>query len=49
VYPFNNGINKGAIKTALGNQNLKWENTSQLDFGLDISLFKSRISLTADY
>lgn len=49
VYPFNNGINKGAIKTALGNQNLKWENTSQLDLGIDLSFLKDRISFTADY
>lgn len=49
VYPFNNRINKGAIKTALGNQNLKWENTSQLDLGMDVSLLKDRVSFTADY
>lgn len=49
VYPFNNGINKGAIKTALGNQYLKWENTSQLDLGIDLTFLKDRISFSADY
>lgn len=31
------------------NRNLKWETTHQADIGFDLSLFKSRITLTADY
>jgi TonB-linked SusC/RagA family outer membrane protein len=32
----------------LSNNDLGWETTHQTDFGLDISLFKSRLSLTVD-
>ena len=35
--------------TNSGNPELKWETTYQYDVGLDLDLFKSRISLTADY
>ncbi len=31
------------------NKNLKWESTRQFDLGLDISLFKDRFTITADY
>lgn len=31
------------------NRNLKWETTKQLDIGVDIGLFKDRLSITADY
>ncbi len=31
------------------NPDLKWESTTQFNFGLDIGLFKDRITLTADY
>lgn len=31
------------------NESLKWETTSQYDFGLDLGLYKNRIHLTADY
>lgn len=33
----------------LANPSLKWEETKKFDVGLDLSLFKNRISLTADY
>jgi TonB-linked SusC/RagA family outer membrane protein len=33
---------------ALGNENLKWETTNQLDIGLDIGLFQ-KVTLTVDY
>ncbi|MDO5980081.1 SusC/RagA family TonB-linked outer membrane protein [Flavivirga spongiicola] len=32
-----------------GNPALKWETTSQLDFGLDLGFLNNRITLTADY
>ena len=32
----------------LGNSNLKWETTKQLDIGYDLGLFNDRIELTAD-
>ncbi|WP_232336603.1 SusC/RagA family TonB-linked outer membrane protein [Mucilaginibacter aquatilis] len=48
-YTFENGYYTGAIPTSLGNKNLKWETTRQIDAGVDISLFSSRINLTVDY
>lgn len=48
-YAFNNSLEKGAIKTSLDNNNLKWENTSQLDVGMDLSFFNSRIEFNADF
>lgn len=32
----------------LGNEDLKWEKTSQTDIGLDLSLFNNRLSVTFD-
>lgn len=32
-----------------GNENLKWETTTQTNLGLDLGLFKNRISLEIDY
>lgn len=49
-YSFGNEEPKyAAVINSMGNQNLKWETTAQLDIGYDISLFKNRINLTADY
>jgi TonB-linked SusC/RagA family outer membrane protein len=31
------------------NKNLKWESTKQFDAGIDLGLFKQRITITADY
>jgi TonB-linked SusC/RagA family outer membrane protein len=48
-YSFNNATpGKGVIPSTLPNQDLKWETTSQLDLGYDLSLFKNRISIVAD-
>lgn len=48
-YSFRNGpTSTGAQLSALGNPDLKWETTAQLNIGYDLSLFKNRISLTAD-
>lgn len=33
----------------LANENLKWETTTQIDAGLDLGLFKNKITITADY
>lgn len=50
-YPINGTeeLTSGVILGRLGNPDLKWEKTAQLDIGADISLFKGRIELTADY
>lgn len=47
---FNNATPSSAlIFNGLGNKNLKWETTKQLDVGYDLGMFKERIQLTADY
>ena len=38
-----------AVWSGIANTNLKWETTSQLDFGVDISLFGNRLNLTFDW
>ncbi len=40
-----NGSGPGTVP----NNNLKWEQTAQTDIGIDLNLFKNRISLVADY
>ena len=39
----------GLAPTQLANPDLKWEQTSQLDIGLNLGLFKNRIDFEADY
>lgn len=39
----------GATPSAIGNSDAKWETSTQLNFGLDVSLFSNRLSITADY
>jgi TonB-dependent starch-binding outer membrane protein SusC len=38
----------GVYTTTLSNTGLKWERTASLNFGLDMSLLKNKIDLTAD-
>jgi len=35
--------------TQAGNSNLQWESSKKLDYGLEFSLFDSRVNVTADY
>ncbi|MFN3849638.1 MAG: SusC/RagA family TonB-linked outer membrane protein [Spirosomataceae bacterium] len=46
---FGNSIVSGAAVSTLGNANLGWETTKQLDLGLDVGLLNDRISLAYDY
>ncbi len=39
----------GSYSSALGNAALKWETTHQADLGLDLSVFKNRLTFTGDY
>jgi TonB-dependent starch-binding outer membrane protein SusC len=39
----------GTINNITGDPSLKWEQTAQTDVGLDVSFFKNRLNLTADY
>lgn len=48
-YDYNNTITQGTTLSNLGNANLQWERSLQLDLGFDLSLLKNRISLTYDY
>jgi TonB-linked SusC/RagA family outer membrane protein len=48
-YPFGGIQNGGFHQSVIDNPNLTWETQSQIDAGVDISLFKQRVSLTVDY
>jgi TonB-linked SusC/RagA family outer membrane protein len=50
-YPFTNDFvyNTGAAPTTLGNTELGWEKSEQLDFGFDARFFKDRLTLSFDY
>jgi TonB-linked SusC/RagA family outer membrane protein len=50
-YPFNGTISgpNGSFYNNLGNPNLEWEVTKQLNVGLDLGLFKNKVTLTAEY
>lgn len=39
----------GAFPSRLGNPDLKWESTEQLDIGLDLSLFKNKVEFVFDW
>lgn len=38
-----------AVWSGIANENLKWESTSQVDVGFDISMFDSRLNFTFDW
>jgi len=42
-------LGTGYMINRMANSDLRWEKTAELDLGLDLSLFRSRISLTVDY
>lgn len=46
---FGNTIASGAAVTTLGNPNLGWERTKQLDIGLDLRFFDNRVEFIYDY
>ncbi|MCS2428412.1 SusC/RagA family TonB-linked outer membrane protein [Parabacteroides goldsteinii] len=48
-YVFNNGISAGRGTSGIGNADLTWETTKQLDFGVDLGLFNDRVFLVYDY
>ena len=51
LYAFNSGIayTQGAAPSTLGNDDLKWETSEQLNFGLDGILFGGRMTFGIDY
>ncbi len=48
-YVFGGQLGSGRIPTSLNNPNLTWEESSQLDLGIDMALFNDRLSLNLDY
>lgn len=48
-YAFNNALSQGTTVSSIGNRNLSWEKSKQLDIGADIGFFKDRIFITYDY
>jgi TonB-linked SusC/RagA family outer membrane protein len=48
-YPFGGVIATGTEIVETGNENIKWETTTQTDFGIDMSLWEDRFSIIADY
>ncbi len=50
-YPFGGGATNGPASSIqrLGNTDLEWEKTNQLNIGLDLGLLKNKFTLTAEY
>jgi TonB-linked SusC/RagA family outer membrane protein len=50
-YPFGQpqSSNPGSTISILGNPDIKWESSAQLDGGIDLGLFADKLSLTVDY
>ncbi len=48
-YVFGNNLSNGLAGRSLGNEDLTWEKSRQLDIGTEVGLFGDRIYLTADY
>ena len=49
AYPVNGTtLSPGVTLGILGNPDLRWEKTAQLDVGVDLTLFANRVQLTAD-
>jgi TonB-dependent starch-binding outer membrane protein SusC len=47
-YTFGGGVVPGYYTAAIGNPNLGWETTKQLDLGADLGLWGGRLSFTGD-
>ncbi|HUV00560.1 MAG TPA: TonB-dependent receptor [Bacteroidales bacterium] len=48
-YCYGGSFSSGAGVTAFVDENITWETTSTIDFGIDVGLLKDRISIEADY
>ena len=47
-YINNNALASGRTLNTLGNENLGWEKTEEVDVGFDLALFNNRVSFTVD-
>ncbi len=49
TYAFNNSFNNlGGYPAAIGNPDVKWETTAQVNAGMDLSFFRNRLGVTLD-
>ncbi|MEP6733752.1 MAG: TonB-dependent receptor [bacterium] len=48
-YVFGSSIGAAYYPSTLGNADLKWESTKQVDYGVDLGMYQDRVSFTADY
>ncbi len=48
-YPWSDQIQQGVIPTSVANPDLKWEQTTQYDVGLDFGLFGNRLAGSVEY
>lgn len=48
-YPFGEVSQQGSAVVTLGNENLKWETSNQIDIGSDISFLEGKLEFTVDY
>ena len=48
TYSFNNVYVNGLAGISLGNSQLKWETTEQIDAGIDLGFFNQRVTFSAD-
>lgn len=50
-YPFNNALTSGPASSiqALGNKDLEWETTKQLNIGVDLGILRNAFTLSAEY
>lgn len=48
-YSYGGGFAPGAAVTALVDENITWETTSTLDFGVDMGFLENRLNVEADY
>ena len=46
---FGNSYTPGLVPSRFQNEDIKWERNNQMDFGIDLGLFKNRVRLTMDY
>lgn len=46
---FGDGLRSALYPGSTGNDNLKWETTTQYDVGIDLGMFENRISVVLDY
>ncbi|MFN8254485.1 MAG: TonB-dependent receptor [Bacteroidales bacterium] len=48
-YNFGNNVYSGYWLTTMGTEDITWETTGQINFGIDISILKGALTFTADY